>query len=110
MLLPLALPIFLATRPLKNGEVREGGTAWNVLKNFAYVWTFVTAFAVITAFMAVEKLNYSLTTDVERATNWAGEIRGLSVTLALWFVLSGGAVMLGFSLTKDSVIETGPEL
>ena len=110
MLLPLALPIYLATRPLKNGEVREGGTAWNVLKNFAYVWTFVTAFAVITAFMAVEKLNYSLTTDVERATNWAGEIRGLSVTLALWFVLSGGAVMLGFSLKKDSVIETGPEL
>jgi len=33
---PITLPIYLALRPLKQGEVREGGTAWNVLKKLRH--------------------------------------------------------------------------
>lgn len=32
---PVVLPVYFAKRNLKAGEVREGGTGWNVIKNFA---------------------------------------------------------------------------
>jgi hypothetical protein len=38
---PVILPVWLASRPLNRGEVREGGRAWNILKNFAVLWTVV---------------------------------------------------------------------
>jgi hypothetical protein len=33
------IPLYLAKRPLKTGEAREGHTAWNFFKNFAMLWT-----------------------------------------------------------------------
>ena len=36
---PIILPIYFAKRNLRQGEVREGGTAWLILKNFALLWT-----------------------------------------------------------------------
>jgi hypothetical protein len=35
----VVLPIYIAKRPLKANQIREGGFAWNVLKNFALTWT-----------------------------------------------------------------------
>ena len=35
----IVVPFYFAKRPLKSGEVREGGTAWNVIKSFAIFWT-----------------------------------------------------------------------
>src|SRR5258708_28900846 len=48
---PIILPVYLAKRPLKKGEVREGGTAWNILKNFAVLWTVLMAIAGFSAMM-----------------------------------------------------------
>ena len=42
---PVVLPVYFAKRHLKKGEVREGGTGWNVLKNFALMWTLTMAVA-----------------------------------------------------------------
>ena len=50
---PIILPIYLALRPLKQGEIREGGTAWNVLKNFAILWTIVMVIVTIAVLMNV---------------------------------------------------------
>ena len=36
---PIVLPVYFAKRNLQAGEVREGGTGWNVIKNFALFWT-----------------------------------------------------------------------
>lgn len=33
------IPLYLATRPLKSGEIREGGLVWNTCRSFALVWT-----------------------------------------------------------------------
>jgi hypothetical protein len=33
LICPVIFPIYMAKRPLKDGEVREGGFAWNLLKN-----------------------------------------------------------------------------
>lgn len=46
---PLALPCYLAKRNLFAGETRQGGTVWNIAKNFALTWTlamFLTALAI----------------------------------------------------------------
>lgn len=39
LLMVVVIPFYFAKRPLKAGEVREGGTAWNVIKSFAIFWT-----------------------------------------------------------------------
>lgn len=39
----LTLPFYWAWRPLKKGEVREGGYAWNVVRNYAVLWLLIFA-------------------------------------------------------------------
>ena len=53
---PLVVPIYLAKRPLKHGEVREGGVAWNVLKNFALFWTITMLVAGVAGMIGVSKV------------------------------------------------------
>lgn len=106
---PIVLPIYLAKRPLKNGELREGGTAWNVLKNFAILWSACMAIVLIRSLMAVEKLMPSLTSAAQRA-GWAiGTMEGLGLIAALWFVPTAGAVVLGLSMKDTSIIEKRPD-
>src|SRR5215210_3801186 len=35
----LALPLYLASRPLRAGEARGGGKPWIILKHFAVTWS-----------------------------------------------------------------------
>src|SRR5271169_1487109 len=107
ILLPLVLPLYLAKRPLKTGELRKGGTAWNVLKNFAILLTFLVAEALIMGVMAVEKQKSFLATDVERAAATMGMVQAIGVVAAVWFLLTAGTVVLGLLLKKDFVVETG---
>ena len=44
---PVVLPVYFVKRNLKAGEVREGGTGWNVIKNFALFWTLTVAVGAI---------------------------------------------------------------
>jgi hypothetical protein len=60
---PIVLPIYLALRPLKQGEVREGGRPWNILKNFAILWTIVMAIATIAALISMTKGTTELASD-----------------------------------------------
>src|SRR5215216_1015501 len=46
----IVVPIYLAKRPLKVNEVREGGLAWNLLKNFALTWTILMVGAIVLGF------------------------------------------------------------
>lgn len=105
-LLPLVLPIYLAVRPLKNRETRAGGFAWNSLKNFAILWTFMIAFATVTWLMNEENIFLSMTPDAARI----GMTRAIRDALGLWFLLAGGATLIGFLLKNESVVETGPNL
>ncbi len=51
------LPVYLATRPLAAGEIRTGGTSWNILRAFAATYA-AGAFLVLLRFsrMAVSAL------------------------------------------------------
>src|ERR1039457_1497735 len=105
---PIILPVYLAWRPLKQGEVREGGRAWNILKNFAILWTIVMAFASIAAFMAMAKRTTGLTSDAARAGAGIGMVLGIGLLGAAWFFPTMGAALLGFLLKKHTIVETGP--
>jgi hypothetical protein len=105
---PIVLPIYLAKRPLKNGELREGGTGWNVLKNFAILWTLVMAVVFVTSLMAMGKLTSSLDSSAARAGAGIGMMLGMGFLAAMWFIPTAGAALLGFLLKKNSIVEKGP--
>jgi hypothetical protein len=105
---PIILPIYLALRPLKQGELREGGTAWNVLKNFAILWTIVMVIVTIAVLMNVADVTKGLNTEAERAGAGLGTLIGMAVLGAIWFFPTIGAAVLGFLLKKSTVVETGP--
>jgi hypothetical protein len=104
----IVVPVWLAKRPLKEGEVREGGTAWNVLKNFALMWT-ATVFIVFIAGMAsAAKIAETAKNDYEKAGAGIGMALGGFAIFMLWFVVVVSAVVFGFFLKKSSIIEKGP--
>lgn len=105
---PIILPVYLASRPLKQGEIREGGKAWNVLKNFAILWTIVMAIASIAALTNMAKFATGLTSDAEQAGAGVGMLVGMGLLGAVWFFPTMGAALLGFLLKKNTIIETGP--
>ncbi len=74
---PIVLPVYLTKRPLKKGEVREGGTAWNVLKNFAILWTVLMAIAGFGALMNMGQAVSSLDSDAARAGAGLGMLFGI---------------------------------
>ncbi len=113
---PFVAPVYLAKRNLKKGEIREGGTAWNILKNFALFWT-ATVFIVGIAWMvAVFAASGAVLNSSPDAAATAGAAAGaaigtvfvLGTLLATWFFPMVCALVLGLFLNQASVIETGP--
>lgn len=105
---PVVVPVWLAKRPLKDGEVREGGMAWNVLKNFALMWT-LTMFVWFIAGMAIASEAFEKTHDkYEKAGTGIGMALGGIMIFVLWFGVLVSALILGFFLKKSSVVEKGP--
>jgi hypothetical protein len=105
---PIILPVYIAKRPLKAGEIREGGTAWNVLRNFAVLWTILMVVVAVWAMVGVSQHTAALETGAEKAGAAIGTVIGLGLIGAVWFFPMVGAVVLGFILKKSSVVENGP--
>lgn len=105
---PVVLPVYVAKRPLKAGEVREGGTGWNVLRDFALFWTILMAVAAVGGMVAVSEQTATLQSEAERAGAAIGTALGLGMIAALWFFPVGGALVLGLFLKKSSIVEKGP--
>lgn len=113
---PLVAPVYLAKRNLKEGEIREGGTAWNILKNFALFWTvtmFIVGIAWIIAFFAASGAALNSSSDAAANAGVAagaaiGTVFVLGTLLSIWFFPMVCALVLGIFLKQSSVIETGP--
>lgn len=105
---PIILPIYLATRPLQEGELREGGKGWNILKNFAILWTIVMVIVSIAALVQMGRVTGNLTGNAEMVGAGIGILAGMALLAALWFFPTTAATLVGFLLKKNSVVETGP--
>jgi hypothetical protein len=105
---PIVLPFYFAKRNLKESEIREGGIGWNVLKNFAILWT-ITLFVVgIAGMIGAGNVAQYAETDAEKAGAVIGIGLSLGLIVALWFFPMLAALVFGLFLKKPSVIEKGP--
>jgi hypothetical protein len=101
------IPIWLAVRPLKPGQTREGGTGWNILKNFALTWTVLMAYACFLYVISVGSAFSELKTDAELAGGGIGMMLGMAIIGAIWFFPMIGAIVIGFFIKKSNFVETG---
>lgn len=104
----IALPVYFAKRNLKPGEVREGGTAWNVLKNFALFWTLTMAVVGISGFINASRVVSTAKSGAEAAGAAIGTGIGMTMIFFLWFFPMIIALILGFFMKKSSIVEKGP--
>jgi preprotein translocase subunit SecG len=102
----IVMPIYIAKRPLKANEVREGGLAWNLLKNFALTWT------VLMVAISISALGAAAGTSVNSDAEAAGAAIGFSIVVVIlavvWFFPMVGAIVLGFFLKNSAIVERGP--
>jgi hypothetical protein len=85
---PAGLAGYLAFRPLRAGESREGGRAWQLLSRFSVWWTALLAFAAL----------WNLAMPFS-------DFAGLAV---LWGLPALAAIVVGLALKRASLIEHGP--
>lgn len=102
------IPFYFAKRHLKDGEVREGGTAWNVIKSFAIFWTVLMAVAGIVGMMAAGEFVNKTTTEAEQVGAALGTALGMGMIFGLWFIVLAGALVIGLFMKKSSIVEKGP--
>jgi hypothetical protein len=107
MLMILVVPFYLARRPLKVGEVREGGTVWNFCKSFSILWT-VLMFVVgvggkIATSNAVQKAN------VDPSGSGMAFVTGFGfiMIVGVWFFVLAGVLAMGFH-NRNFILEEGP--
>jgi hypothetical protein len=81
------LAAYLALRPLREGESREGGLAWQLLSMFVVWWTALLALAVL--------------------WNVAFRFADLAVLATVWAAVGLPALVVGLALKRSSV-EHGP--
>jgi hypothetical protein len=98
----LFLPLYLTKRPLKTGEVRSGGKAWNFMKYLAIV---VSAYVPIVMILGLSDV-VAQATSVEEAV--ALVVIFVLLMGLVWVIFAGGVLLIGLILRKSSVIERGP--
>jgi hypothetical protein len=102
----IVLPIYFARRPLRANEVREGGFAWNVLKNFALTWTILVVVIGISAISSAAGTNAG--SDAEAAGVAIGTGIVFVILAVVWFFPMVGALVLGYFLKNSAIVERGP--
>jgi hypothetical protein len=104
----IVVPFYFAKRPLKSGEVREGGTAWNVIKSFAIFWTLLMFIIGVSGMMFVGDFISNPHSEAEQFGAAFGTAIGMSMLMGLWFFVMVGALVIGLFVKKTSIIEKGP--
>ena len=105
---PVIFPVYVAKRPLKHGEVRAGGAAWNILRNFALYWhlpMIVLAFAVTSTFIETNRLLETYNPSAKYST---GATLCLALIGIMWGIPIASALLLGLCFKDSSAVDRGP--
>jgi peptidoglycan biosynthesis protein MviN/MurJ (putative lipid II flippase) len=102
VLVPVVLPVYFAKRNLKAGKVREGGTGWNVIKNFALFWTLTMAVGAIAGMVNAGQVADRATTQAHKAGAALGATLGMGIIFVLWFVALAAVLILGLFLRNQA--------
>jgi hypothetical protein len=100
---PLVLPVYLARRPLKEGEIREGGFGWQLFKNLALLWTLAIGLIIVKGFMTVAGGAVSIRSEIQLA----GIAVGFGVLVLAWLSILIGIAVIALLLKKSSILEKG---
>jgi hypothetical protein len=107
---PLTLPFYLSSRNLRDGEIREGGRAWQVMKHFAVYWTVTMVMATLAGLGSISDTAAQASSDAEKAGVAIGATIGFGLMVVLWFLPFVASVLLGLLLKKSTTVERGPTL
>jgi hypothetical protein len=89
----ICFPFYFAKRPLKDGEIREGGFMFNVLKGFVLVWTLTCV------------VSYGASSVFGGSANSFFAKIGFAT---LWILPMVGAALLGWFVRNPAIVERGP--
>jgi len=90
----VVVPFYFAKRRLKPGEVREGGTGWNVAKVLAICWTVMVAAVALVA-------------SATNSESSPGAALGMTLFIVIWAIISAGILAIGLLLKKSTIVERG---
>lgn len=107
LLMIVVIPFYFAKRPLLPGEVREGGTGWNVIKSFAIFWTVFMFFAGASGLVAAGNSVTQQHDQYAQAGAAIGTAIGVSMIAGLWFIVLAGSLAIGLFIKKNSIVEHG---
>jgi len=102
------LPFYFAKRNLLTNEIREGGTAWNVIKYFEIYWTLIIVAVGFTYAGSLSSIFASSKSTAEQAGATIGATLGFGFIFGLWFAVSAVMLVIGLFLKKSSIVEKGP--
>jgi len=105
---PLIVPIYLGVRPLRKDELREGGKMWNVMRNFAILWTIFMVYIGIWSLFNLSKIVSTSQSDAEIAGSALGMGLGLTALGFIWFMPFIATIILGVIFKSDKKTEIGP--
>ena len=90
----VVLPFYIAKRPLRANEVREGGFAWNVIRAFALSWT-----------LFIVAVGLAVITGIGDA---ASGVIVFLVLIVTWFGVMAVALIMGYFLRNPAIVQQGP--
>ena len=107
VLMLFVVPFYLARRPLKAGEVREGGTVWNFCKSFSILWTLLMFVVGVGGKIATSNALQKANLDPSGSGMLFVTGFGFIMIVGLWFLVLASALAMGF-YNRNSIAELGP--
>lgn len=107
---PLILPLYFSFRNLKEGEIREGGLIWNIIRNFLLVYSTNIFIVILTLLILPQNLGY-LSNEI-----FITEFAGFDITVSfiyyvifiIWLIPSMLFLMIGSFFKDDYSKKEGP--
>ena len=85
-----------------------GGTGWNVIKNFAFIWTLFIVFIILLGFFG--GLGFSSLSEggADQAVVIVGLMAFGFIMMVIWFCVAVPMLVLGLYIKQSCVVERGP--